>query len=375
MKVVYIAKAQIPSTSANSVHVMKISEAFHELCSDFSLLVPAAQEKDSDGTCFEFYGVKPFDIRYLFFGGHAAKGRYEFAVSAVREACRLQAQAVVTRDPLTAFLAVLAGKETVLDLHGDLRHLCGRAYRMIKWKWFTENKHFHPVMITDGLRRFYQQTYHMAEEKMTVLPDGYTAGDYEGLSETEPLKEKKLKIGYCGSFLQGKGLDIVLKTAQKDTQNEYHLYGGTKEQAAGVSGIQIPDNVFCHGHIPNAQVPAALCAQDILLLPNQDKLMCKGEDIGKVTSPLKMFEYMASARVIIASDLPVLREILNEDNSYFAAADDVEQWCRAVNYISEHREEACLKAQRAQNDVKQYTWKNRALRMLKLTGMDIEKEE
>ena len=79
-----------------------------------------------------------------------------------------------------------------------------------------------------------------------------------------------------------------------------------------------------------------------------------------------MFEYMASGRVIIASDLPVLREILNGTNSYLANAEDVSDWMRCINEIIDNKEEAIHKAQKAKQDVKQYTWGIRAKKMLAL---------
>ena len=35
---------------------------------------------------------------------------------------------------------------------------------------------------------------------------------------------------------------------------------------------------------------------------------------------MKMFEYMAAGRAIVSSDLPVIREVLNERNAVFCKA-------------------------------------------------------
>ena len=49
-----------------------------------------------------------------------------------------------------------------------------------------------------------------------------------------------------------------------------------------------------------------------------------GGNIAEVSSPMKMFEYMASGRVILTSDIPVLREVLNENNAVFYIPEDIE---------------------------------------------------
>lgn len=365
MSTVYIAKAYIPSTSANSVHVMKISEAFSEIDSDFRLIIPEPKKgKEDIERSFAIYGVKPFLVDTVSITRTGMRNRYGFAIKSVLKAGK--AQKIITRDPIVAFLSVLLHKHTVLDLHGDLAHLCGRAYRIIRWKWFRDNSNLHLVMITRGLADYYQRKYDVPPERMTVLADGYTDSNFCSMEKRAVLKDKKLNIGYCGGFVKGKGLELIYRLAQKDTGNKYHLYGGLREDAEKEVGGLFSDNVSFGGYIPNAKVPEVLNEQDILLLPNQKQQICKNEDIGMVTSPLKMFEYMASGRVIVASDISVLREVLNEDNSFLVEADAPEKWAETIAYIASHREEAVKRADKAAKDVKEYTWSRRAEQMIML---------
>lgn len=367
MKIAYVAKSNIPSTSANSIHVMKISECFEELADSFELIVPEVQDKRRDQEIFEFYGIENrFPISRIKKRDWKGWYNYYFALYAVRRILKTKCDAVITRDPLVAFLCVIYGIDAVLDLHGDLRHLCGRSYRLLKWKKICDSKYLHLVMITHALKKYYHDLYGIDLNRVTVLPDGYTNQNFEKSDFNNVLKEERIKIGYCGGFLVGKGLSLIQKIAAKDARNIYRLYGGRREDAEKEVGAVFSENVTFGGYIPNSQIPDILEQQDILLLPNQKQLVCKNEDIGKVTSPLKMFEYMASGKVIIASDLPVLREILNENNCYFANPENVNDWIEKIKYISDHRDEAKGKAKKAQEDVKQYTWYKRAEKMLQL---------
>lgn len=366
MNIVYIAKASIPSTSANSVHVMKISEAFDKLTEKFSLIIPAPNGKDvTEG--FGYYGVRKFKIKMVSICKKPGiRSRYGFACKSMIQALRLHAEIIITRDPIVAFLGIVFHKQVVLDLHGDLAHLCGRAYRMIRWKYFVENERLHLVMISEGLKQYYIDEYGVNPKLITVLPDGYTAENFGKIEKRAILQNESLNIGYCGSFLKGKGLGIIQRLTLEDENNIYHLYGGSRETAEKEAGGKFSSNTIFHGHIPNALVPEALNEQDILLLPNQVQLVCMGEDIGKVTSPIKMFEYMASGRVVVASDIPVLREVLTEENSYLVSAENVEEWKKIIQYINVHREEAVMKTKKAEEDVLQFTWEKRAEKMLKL---------
>jgi len=81
-------------------------------------------------------------------------------------------------------------------------------------------------------------------------------------------------------------------------------------------------------------------------------------------SPLKIFEYMSHKKPIIVSDLPVLREILNEKNSILVKSDDVQTWVNSIKKLQDLKNRELI-ANQALSDFNNYTWKNRALLVLK----------
>lgn len=367
MKTVYVARSFIPSKAANSVHVMKICEAFNKLCEDFEAIVVESSDVISEDV-FTYYGInRKFPITIV---PHINKlkgfYRYYFALKAFSIIRKQKADRIITRDPLVAFLSVLFHRKTVLDLHGELAHICGRAYRIIKLDFFRKSKYLKFVMITDSLVKYYEKKYGVDPQNVTVLADGCTLENFEPYRANPLLEDDEMKLCYAGSFGVGRGYEIIQELAKQDNVNRYTIYGGQEEDARKVTGEVPPENIDFKGFIANREIPEALCNQDILLLPYQNTVIAKGEDTGKVMSPLKLFESMASGRVIVASDLPVLREIVDETNCYFAVADDASSWKKVIHHISENKEEARAKAAKAGEDVKQYTWKKRAERMLQL---------
>ncbi len=81
-------------------------------------------------------------------------------------------------------------------------------------------------------------------------------------------------------------------------------------------------------------------------------------------SPLKMFEYMASKRPIIASDLPSIREILNKNNSILVQPDDFNDLSDGVDRIIINKELSRRLAEQAFKDVQEYSWMKRVNRIL-----------
>ena len=77
-------------------------------------------------------------------------------------------------------------------------------------------------------------------------------------------------------------------------------------------------NILFTGYKEHKEIPIWQKSADVLVLPNTAK-----EKISKYyTSPMKLFEYMASKRAIIASDIPSIRELVNDDMVYFVEPDN-----------------------------------------------------
>ncbi|MFC1794490.1 glycosyltransferase [Planctomycetota bacterium] len=89
-------------------------------------------------------------------------------------------------------------------------------------------------------------------------------------------------------------------------------------------------------------------------------------DIGKWTSPLKLFEYMAAKRPILASDIEVLKEVLvHEKNSILCDPDDNVAWQAGLRRLLNDRELADQLTSNAFADLaEKYTWSRRAEALL-----------
>jgi glycosyltransferase involved in cell wall biosynthesis len=86
-------------------------------------------------------------------------------------------------------------------------------------------------------------------------------------------------------------------------------------------------------------------------------------------SPLKLFEYMASGKPIVASDLPVLREILVEDrNALLYPPSDPAALAECLARLLADKSLATRLADQARQDVEDFTWERRAARILAHIG-------
>jgi glycosyltransferase involved in cell wall biosynthesis len=100
---------------------------------------------------------------------------------------------------------------------------------------------------------------------------------------------------------------------------------------------------------------------DILLMPFPKKAHYE-----YFMTPLKMFEYMASKRPIIASDLPSIREILNEENCFFCQPGNTDNLAAVIKNVLNTPLLAEQKSYQAYQDVLPHTWQRRAQRIIKI---------
>jgi glycosyltransferase involved in cell wall biosynthesis len=108
--------------------------------------------------------------------------------------------------------------------------------------------------------------------------------------------------------------------------------------------------------LPPPDVAAKLRDADVLVLPNPASALSSA-----FTSPLKLFEYMASGRPIVASDLPSLREVLADGrNALLFEAGNPQALTAAIRRIKDDPELGARLAAQALADVHGYRWETRA---------------
>jgi glycosyltransferase involved in cell wall biosynthesis len=100
----------------------------------------------------------------------------------------------------------------------------------------------------------------------------------------------------------------------------------------------------------------------VLVLPNPRSAIST-----EFTSPLKLFEYMASGRPIVASDLPSIREVLTDGyNALLVEAGNPQALIDGVRRIKADTALAERLATQALQDVHRFTWDRRAERLEQL---------
>lgn len=167
-------------------------------------------------------------------------------------------------------------------------------------------------------------------------------------------------ILYTGHLFDWKGADVLFDVHRFLTGNEtVYFVGGTRsdvEKFKARSKREGAKNIVMVGERPHGEIPAWLRAADVCVLPHSGKF-----DIARFeASPVKLFEYMASGRPIVAADLPSIREIVDESMVWFFEPDSPKALVETIRKALLDREESERKAAKARMEAKRYTWTMRS---------------
>lgn len=362
----YIVDATFPNNSAYSVHIMKMCEAFSLNGANVTLYINKTSENQNK--LFEYYGIKnKFEIEYIH--KPSSFGFLNRVVYSIKSILKSKKNSIYTRDPIVLILSLLLGKKAIFEAHGFIEFFSRKLDSLFtKFEIFNKNKVLKVVCISDALKKVYIQRYKIEKNKVIVLHDGVNLDNFS--EKKELFTSSKPQIAYMGSLYQGKGIEIIIDIAKQMKDIDFNIYGGEDWQIKGFKS-QLKElnitNIIFHGHVENSKIPQIQSCYDVLLMPYKNKVLGRGtEDISRWMSPMKMFEYMASGKVIISSSLSVIQEVLNDDNAYLVEPDNIDEWVNTISLIMNNKQEAILKTKQALKDVQNYTWQNRAKQIMEM---------
>lgn len=200
---------------------------------------------------------------------------------------------------------------------------------------------------------------------IAVIPDAYDDRVYRPMDRADAraaldLPPDACVIAYTGLTFAYHGVELLVDAFAIAKQvlpaAMLVLVGGRDGERAAIAAQAARAGVATNTRIvpprPVADIPTYLAAADMLVIP---------DTVTKASaSPLKLFEYAAMSRPIVAADLPALREILPPEAARYVTPGDPEATAAGIVWVATHPEESNVMATRARDAVELHTYRNRA---------------
>lgn len=364
MRLVYISTYTLPSEKAFGVQITNMCQSFANNL-QVELLIPEGAKED----VFTYYSLSEnFKVTRLPRRGSGLSGfvGYWWKTISFLLRCRAYlrkdpADIVYVREPAVGFF--FSGH--VLEMHT----LPNKVTFIHRYLWRRASK---IVVLTSFIKKTLQEEG-FAEEDIYVAPDAVSEIHLDAKIDKEDARKEislpvdKKIIGYVGKyktpFAKGKGVDELIEAfpeIKKQHKDAFLLLVGINpESIEGVkkkiqeSGIREDFKVV--GHVKQAQIVTHLHAADILVMNYP-----WSEHHAYQMSSMKLYEYMAAGKPIVASRMPSICEVLNDKNARLIEPDNHDDLVAGIFQVLEDGAYAQNIAEQARQDVRKYSWQNRA---------------
>jgi glycosyltransferase involved in cell wall biosynthesis len=394
VRILYFADIRFPLERANGIQTIETCHALAERGHRVDLVVkPDTQQPARDP--FTYYALPPNNRlvieRAPVSGPQFARRMGYLAFAVGRALGRGRADVIMTRDLGVAALLCAMPRglraPVVYESHGYAPHVAaalpemvataeppraGKLARLTRREAQVWRDAEGYVTITAGLAQELSAR-HGTRSNVAVIPDGVRlAGDtntqhFQGDRGDEPNVPT---VGYAGHLYAWKGVDILLEAIARVPHVQGLIVGGHDAEPdlarlkALAARLGIDARVTFTGLVEPSRVPELLRRATVLVLPNPASAIST-----RYTSPLKLFEYLAAGRAIVASDLPSIREVVHDGvEALLVAPGDAAALAAGITKVLDDRALAASLARAAADLAPQYSWLRRAERLEALFG-------
>lgn len=346
---IYLARGRPQRPRANLVQTLHTVEALTQAGCAVRLYLPPVPTGFAMRSFLAGMGIRhPIDLRPVQSLHSRWKG-WPFALLHRREL--LRAGAVYTRVP--EFSALLARHRIphYLEVH-DTASLQGEG--LIAPLLDAQQKGvLRGLTVITAAGRDALVDFGFAADRIEVLPSGVDLAAFSAVPPPTLADFAEPHAMYVGRISYDRGLPLFQHIAHAGFP--LTLIGPHDSRVQNtIPGLKV------EAAIPHAEVPAALARGSVALMPYQAGLRHSA-----TISPIKLFEAMAARRLVIASDLAPIREIVRHgENGLLVAADDPAAWVAALTQVRADPAHAAAMAAAGHDTAQAFDWSQRARKLL-----------
>ena len=359
MRILYISSDPDNPPQGNkgaSVHIREMVRAFENLGNEVRIITTAGK---SEGNILR---VEPVKKKWLGKDVSRLLTQFKIIPFLLKETLKFQPRLIYERYDLYAFGGVIVARllhiPHFLELNAPLRwgprrriNFPGLATLMEYLIFFLTDR----IILTTGNLKEY--IYPGFRSKLRVVPDGADEETFYPFPPDEGLGRKlglgKKVVGFVGSFSPRQGLPLLISALPPEAC--LLLVGEGRERRKLESLVEGKKVIFT-GEVPHRDIPRYISLMDVCVLP----------DISIYSSPVKLFEYMAMGKPVVAPSKGQIKELFEDGKELllFPPGDKEKLGARIKELLENRslREELGRKAR--ERFLQEFTWKKQAEKVL-----------
>lgn len=374
MRIIYLTGSRLDATNSAVNHVLEICANLQRFGHKVKIL--------ARGPCTSPL-PKRYDLDISFVPVPAHKGPRYFYLQApffvLKEMIREHYDFLYSRFcPLDFFSLIIAKKigslKYMIELNGPVEEEqkiwghsqweIGLAKRLEKfcYRWADGI-----IVVDSGLRRYLEERGTF-RAKLVEIPTGVNPQIIEPLDKKMchrrlGLDPERRYICFVGSLRIWHGIDIAIKAMKilvglRSNINLLIVGEGKrkKEYQDLTKKLELSSSVIFAGQVDYEELKYFLGASDICIAPSRDM-----KNTGYGLAPLKVFDYMAAGRPIVATNVGGLKELIQDNGvGLVADSDDPEEFAREIlNLIKDKKKVASLGRRGRYLAENVFSWGNR----------------
>jgi glycosyltransferase involved in cell wall biosynthesis len=345
----YLTSINLQSNSAETLQTCSMIGAFKEkLNMNFQLFTDRKYSTDISGVEASSVG--------LIFKNRIGRQIFVF-LSFVLFKNRKVKYSVFTREFILAYLSHFIGSEVILELHKVPSKKIFSLLSLV-----ANSKRFRILAISEGLKK----------NILSINPELSVISEHDGVDLKKWTKHEKLahaeknpiKVTYTGSLHKGDDIFLLARAAKHFPDLTFYIYGGSDDEInVLLSHVDFKSlkNLEFKGRVQHDEIPMIQRNSDILFFP-----LTETNPLWNSTSPLKLFEYMATGTPIVSSNVGTITEVLNDSNSYLFAPTSDESLILAISEaLSDLNSNNVSRPSMARIDVEEFSWNKRVERIVR----------
>tara|TARA_B100001057_G_scaffold501302_1_gene623608 strand:+ start:25539 stop:26645 length:1107 start_codon:yes stop_codon:yes gene_type:complete len=355
MKIAYVAETSLTNKSAYTHHVIKMCDAFSQQNNDVTLFIPNLKKNlqfRSLEKKFILFSKNRFELNSVI--NKKTSNFFLRILFGLKTAIKLKNknyEIILTRSLIVSLFLSLFKTYHFLEIHSELKSFT--KFYMLNLNFINSKFIIKKILISKELNKIFK----IKKENLLILHDG---SDPKNFTKFKKIKEIKTAT-YIGSFYKGRGIELLYSLAKKFKNINFKLYGQVNyDYKSNLKNL----NIF--NYVEYSKIPSILATSDLLLMPYEKKVFVRAKNINTANycSPLKMFDYLASGKIIISSNLSGISEVIKDGyNGYLVNNFDVLSWEKKINEIIKKKRNYQTQ-KNALRTAKKYSWNNRVKKII-----------